>query len=216
MNMIELRKVNKSFGNHHVIKDLSFRVEEGTITSLMGDSGSGKSTLLNMIGLLEKVDGGEIRIRGKKIPKINSKKAVLFRRNCINYLFQSFALITDMSVKENLKIAMNFMKLNHKEKDAKIKNILEQLNMERRINQKINTLSGGEQQRVALARGILKPGNLILADEPTGSLDEKMSETVFDILKNVRDEYKKTILIVTHDPKIGEAADQMIRLPSQF
>lgn len=134
------------------------------------------------------------------------------RRNMINYLFQSFALISDISVKENLYIAMEFLDLSNKEKDKVIKNILDELGIYGLLNEKISSLSGGEKQRVALARCILKPGKLILADEPTGFLDHDTAIRVMDIIKKLRDDYDKTIIIVTHDIEIAKQCDYIIRI----
>lgn len=212
MNILELESVNKYFGKRHIIKNLSFEVAEKSIVAIMGKSGSGKSTILNMIGLLEIVDSATIRINGNKSPRINSKAAMKLRRNMINYLFQSFALISDISVKENLYIAMEFLDLSNKEKDKAIKNILDELGIYGLLNEKISSLSGGEKQRVALARCILKPGKLILADEPTGSLDHDTAIRVMDIIKKLRDDYDKTIIIVTHDIEIAKQCDYIIRI----
>lgn len=212
MNILELNSVNKSYDGRCIITNLSFSVEERSIISIIGKSGAGKSTVLNMIGLLETVDSGTIKIKKEKIPPINSQKATMLRRNTINYLFQSHALISDMTVKDNLKIAMEFMDLSKKEKDNLIHKALKDLKIEHLINKKVNTLSGDEQQRVALARCILKPGDLILADEPTGSLDDSMAITVFELIKKLRDDYGKTIIIVTHDMNLAKQTDKIIEI----
>jgi putative ABC transport system ATP-binding protein len=168
LKAVELQNVTKQYGSKFIFKDFSMSIETGEMLALVGTSGCGKSTLLNMIGMLETYDSGEIQILGKKIPKIQSKKATLIRRNTINYLFQSFALISDMSVYQNLMLAMNFLDIAKKEKSRKIDEVLRQVNMLPLKDGIVNTLSGGEQQRVALARTILKPGSIVLADEPTG------------------------------------------------
>ena len=165
-----------------------------------------------MIGLLEEIDSGEIKIYGKKLPQINSSQATRLRRNVINYLFQSFALINDITVMDNLLIAMEFLDISKKEKIRLIDKVLKDLDILILKNKKVNTLSGGEQQRVALARCILKPGDLVLADEPTGSLDPQMTETVFDLIKSLRDKYGKTVIIVTHDLELANKTDGIIKL----
>ena len=165
-----------------------------------------------MIGLLESIDSGSIKINGNSIPNINSSKATMLRRNTINYLFQSYALISDITVLDNLMVAMEFLDLSKKEKNDKIDKVLKDLDIFILKNKKVNTLSGGEQQRVALARCILKPGNLILADEPTGSLDPKMAEIVFELIKYLRDKYNKTVIIVTHDISLANKADFIVDL----
>ena len=209
---IEILNVTKKFGKRFIFRDLNLSIERGEFVAIVGTSGCGKSTLLNMIGLLESIDAGQITLNGKEIPKIESKKATLIRRNTINYLFQSFALITDMTIYQNLFIAMNFLDITDKEKDIKIDKILEKVNLKELKNEKVNTLSGGEQQRVALARTILKPGDIILADEPTGSLDSATAEIVFDLIKDLSKQYKKTVIMVTHNKVLANKADRIINL----
>lgn len=209
---IEILNVTKKFGKRFIFRDLNLSIERGEFVAIVGTSGCGKSTLLNMIGLLESIDAGQIILNGKEIPKMESKKATLLRRNTINYLFQSFALINDMTIYQNLFIAMNFLNITDKEKDIKIDKILEKVNLKELKNEKINTLSGGEQQRVALARTILKPGDIILADEPTGSLDSATAEIVFDLIKDLSKQYKKTVIMVTHNKSLANKADRIINL----
>ena len=210
MKHIELNNISKSYGNRKIIDKLSFFIEDKEIVAIVGKSGSGKSTILNMIGLLETYDGGEILLKEKRLPDLNSKEATLLRRNEINYLFQTNALISEKTVKENLLLAMEYVDIKDEEKFEKISEVLDRLDILDIIDQKANTVSGGEAQRVALARCILKPGDLILADEPTGSLDPKMSDKVFSLLLGLRNDYKKTILVVTHDMDIAKKCDRMI------
>lgn len=209
---IEVLNVTKKFGKRFIFQDLNLSVEDGEFVAIIGPSGCGKSTLLNMIGLLESSDAGQIKLKGKLIPKIESKKATMLRRNTINYLFQSFALINNMTVYQNLFIAMNFLNLTDKEKYLKIDKILEKVNLKELKNEKVNTLSGGEQQRLALARTILKPGDIILADEPTGSLDSATAEIAFDLIKSLSKQYKKTVIMVTHNNSLANKADRIIAL----
>mgnify|MGYP002712267169 FL=1 len=210
MKHIELNNISKSYGNRKIIDNLSFFIEEKEIVAIVGKSGSGKSTILNMIGLLETYDGGEILLKEKRLPELNSKEATLLRRNEINYLFQTNALISEKTVRENLLLAMEYVDIKDEEKFKKISEILDRLDILDIKDQKANTISGGEAQRVALARCILKPGDLILADEPTGSLDPKMSNEVFFLLLSLRNDYNKTILIVTHDMDMAKKCDRMI------
>ena len=169
-----------------------------------------------MLGMLEVIDGGKILIDGQRLPKINSKRATQFRRNKINYLFQSFALISNETVEKNLLIAMNYVKSSKKEKERRIDEVLKKLGIFGLKKMQCNTLSGGEQQRVALARCILKPGDIVLADEPTGSLDPRMSDTVFAMLKDLRNSFGKTILIVTHDMNLAAQTDRQLKLKTQI
>lgn len=165
-----------------------------------------------MIGTLEPIDKGDIRIYGKKLPGINSRKATLLRRNTINYLFQSFALISDMTVFQNLLLSMRFLNIKEKEKEARIQSVLKLVGLSHLESSMVNTLSGGEQQRVALARTILKPGKLILADEPTGALDIKAAELSFSLIKSLCKKYHKTVIMVTHSLDLAQRADRVIDL----
>lgn len=209
---IEVLNVTKKFGKRYIFKNLNLSVEDGEFISIVGPSGCGKSTLLNMIGLLESSDAGQIKLKGKEIPKIESKGATILRRNTINYLFQSFALINDMTIYQNLFLAMNFSNITTKEKDTRIEEILKKVHLEQLKDEKVNTLSGGEQQRVALARTILKPGDIILADEPTGSLDPAAAEIAFNLIKDLSKQYKKTVMMVTHSKDLANQADRIINI----
>lgn len=210
MKHLQIKNISKSFDKKKIIDNFSLDLEKNEILAIVGKSGSGKSTLLNMIGLLEEYDSGEILLKEKPLPNINSKEATLIRRNEINYVFQTNALVSSKSVKDNLLIAMEYVKKSKEEKDKDIKEILEKLEILDLLDQKINTISGGEAQRVAIARCVLKPGDLILADEPTGSLDPKMSDEVFKLLLSLRDLYDKTIIIVSHDMKLANNCDRII------
>ena len=214
MSRISVQSVSKQFGSREIFKDLSFDIEENEFVALVGPSGSGKSTILNMIGLLDAVDSGKILINGKVLPKVNSQSAAHYRRNVINYLFQSNALISTSSVKDNLMLAMTFSNFSRQEKEQRIKETLEFVGLQNRLNSKINELSGGEQQRIAIVRAILKPGDIVLADEPTGSLDPEMSQKAFDLIRTLRDQFGKTILVVTHNMEQARQCDRIISLES--
>lgn len=212
MPTISVRQLSKYYGAKRVIENISFDISDREFVALIGPSGSGKSTLLNLIGLLETVDEGTITIDGEILPQVNSKKATHLRRNVLNYLFQSNALIPNESVSDNLMLALHYTDLTKKEKDKKIKTVLSKVHMESFLESRINELSGGEQQRIAIARAILKPGELILADEPTGSLDPQMAQIAFELLKLLRDEYGKTIILVTHNMDQAQQCDRIIDL----
>ena len=212
MPTISVRQLSKYYGAKRVIENISFEISDREFVALIGPSGSGKSTLLNLIGLLETVDEGTITIDGEILPQVNSKKATHLRRNVLNYLFQSNALIPNESVGDNLMLALHYTNLTKEEKDKKIKTVLSKVHMESFLESRINELSGGEQQRIAIARAILKPGELILADEPTGSLDPQMAQTAFELLKLLRDEYEKTIILVTHNMYQAQQCDRIIDL----
>ena len=212
MNAVEIMDVTKKYGDRVIFDHINMEIREGEMTALIGPSGCGKSTLLNMIGLLEDLSNGKIRIFGKEIPKINSRKATMLRRNTVNYLFQSSALVGDMTVYQNLMLAMHFVRISQKEKEIRINRMLHEVGLPKMKSAVVNTMSGGEQQRVALARTLLKPGKLILADEPTGALDEKSAERVFLLLRALYVQYKKTVIMVTHNMELARKADRVVNL----
>ena len=205
--------LNKSFGSNTVLHNISFEIESGESVALVGPSGCGKSTLLNIIGLLETLDSGTVNLEGRTYPSINSKKATLMRRTEINYLFQSFALINDWKVSKNLLLALQYTKLSKQEQERLIRTALENYGIGEKFDAVVNELSGGEKQRVAIARAMIKPGNLILADEPTGSLDKAMATIVIDSLLDSVHANHKTLLMVTHDMGIAQRCDRIIELP---
>lgn len=212
MNAVEIMDVTKKYGDRVIFDHINMEIREGEMTALIGPSGCGKSTLLNIIGLLEDFNNGKVRIFGKEIPRINSRKATMLRRNTVNYLFQSSALVGDMTVYQNLMLAMHFVRISQKEKEIRINRMLHEVGLPKMKSAVVNTMSGGEQQRVALARTLLKPGKLILADEPTGALDEKSAEKVFLLLRDLCVQYKKTVIMVTHNMELARKADRVVNL----
>lgn len=200
--------MNKSYQDNIIFDKFNFEVEENTFNVVMGVSGSGKSTLLNIIGLLDKADSGDVILFGEKNIKPFSRKAEKMLREKIGYLFQNFALVENETVEYNLNLALDNIKADKKEK---IKEVLKEVQLEGYENKKIYKCSGGEQQRVAIARLLLKQCDLILADEPTGSLDESNREIIIKLLKRMQDS-GKTIVVVSHDPVFKDIADQIIYL----
>ena len=201
--MIELKNVCKNFEQKEIFKDFSYKFNPGEITVIMGPSGCGKSTLLNMIGGLEKKNSGEILIDNKSIEKY--KDNTIFRDK-ISYLFQNFALIETKTILDNLKIALGKnLDLNQ------VKSLMKELNLNLDIKTPVYMLSGGEQQRVSMLRILLKDNPIILADEPTGSLDQVNRDIILDLLKQQKAK-NKTIIIVTHDPEVTKIADKIIKL----
>lgn len=211
MKIISLKNINKTFEKNKVLCNFNLEIEEKEFLCIMGTSGSGKSTLLNIIGLLDRPDSGVVTICEKINPKINSREGILLLRNKISYLFQNYGLIESETVGYNLKISMRFLKLNKKEKEIRAKEALEKMGLKNIINKKVYCLSGGEQQRVALAKVMLKPSRIILADEPTGSLDSGNKEIVMGFLKSLNRE-GKTIVLVTHDDTIKKYASRIITI----
>ena len=209
---IHVESLSKSFGQHTIFSELTFDIRQGEIIAITGPSGCGKTTLLNILGLLDAPDSGQICLSGNAYPKINSNKAMLLRRGEINYLFQSFALIDSQSVLSNLLLALQYTKLSKDEKNSQTRQMLKRFGIEDKLDATVNELSGGEKQRVAISRAILKPGNLILADEPTGSLDKKMADIVMDALISATHDAKKTLVVVTHDMEMAQKCGRILRL----
>ena len=209
--MIEIKKLNKSFKENQVFINFNCQIKDGFMTAIIGKSGSGKSTLLNMIGLLDLDYQGEILYDNINIKNLKENKQTEFIRNNINYLFQNYALIDNETVEQNLLLTLAYEKISKKEKLNKINTVLTKVGLDNFNDKKIYTLSGGEQQRIALARTIIKKGNIILADEPTGNLDEENKNQVLNILKELK-KLGKTIIIVTHDLSIANECDEIIKL----
>ncbi|NCC55563.1 MAG: ATP-binding cassette domain-containing protein [Erysipelotrichia bacterium] len=201
MKKIILKNISKKYGDRIIIDDLSLEIEEGKIITFTGKSGVGKTTLLNIIGQLDYDYEGELYI-DKQLVKKNDKERLELYRNKIGFVFQNYALIDNMSIKENLQIAMKFSK----NKANEIENVLKQVGIDNDINKKVYTLSGGEQQRVAIARLLIKPCDIILADEPTGSLDKECKQEIIKLFKYLNS-LGKTILIVTHDDEVVQNSD---------
>ncbi|MBJ8056095.1 ABC transporter ATP-binding protein [Bacillus cereus] len=205
--MIELKHINKQFHDKKILEDFHLKIETGDFIAIVGESGSGKTTLLNVVGLLEKADSGDVVIDGQINP--NGKQTLLLQRNKFGYLFQNYALIENETVEKNLQIALKYQ--NQINKKEQILQALKKVNLVGYEKKKIFELSGGEQQRIALARVILKKCDYIFADEPTGNLDKKNRDQVFDILKQMNGE-GKTILFVTHDLELAEKAKKTIKI----
>ena len=207
--IIELKNINKSYSNKYLFKNLDFSIKKGEMVAITGPSGVGKSTLLNIIGLIDKPDSGEVVICSNKNPFDKEKvKLKLFRDN-IGYLFQNYALVDNYTVSKNLDIALEYVK--NKNKKRLKEEALEKVGLLDKLNNKIFELSGGEQQRVALARLMLKEKDIILADEPTGSLDEDNRDIILKLLKQLNDE-GKTIVLVTHYKTVANMCNREINI----
>ncbi len=209
---IKIEGLSKQFGNKHIFHHFQEEILKGEFVAITGASGCGKTTLLNMIGLLESVDKGCIYISGKKLPPISSGGATLLRRRKINYLFQSYALINDITVMQNLLVAMHYSGIPKRKQIKQAERVLQKVGLYDLRNEKTNTLSGGEQQRVAIARSILKEGDIVLADEPTGALDKKTEMQVFRLIVDSVRAQGKTLVMVTHNPLLANEADRVIEL----
>lgn len=211
MSIVKLSNISKSYGSNVIFNDYSLEIEKGEFVIITGKSGAGKSTLLNIIGLLDKADSGDAEICGIKNPFFQSKEGNKLLRYHISYLFQNYGLIEDETVIKNLEVGTKYLKLSKEQKKQKINEALKSVGLENYENKKVFQLSGGEQQRVAVARIMLKPSELILADEPTGSLDVENRDVILSLLKSLN-ESGKTVVVVTHDKDIEKCATRCIRI----
>lgn len=210
MNILQVQNVTKSYGDHTLFAQLNFAVEQGEMVAFMGKSGVGKTTLLNIIGLIEKPTSGEVKYFDKVVSFRNKKQIQSYLRTKIGFLFQNFALLEDETVAENFKVVFN-TKLSKKSREDKIAHALKKVGIVNSLDKKVSLLSGGEQQRVAIARLLLKECDVILADEPTGNLDKENRDIVLKLLLQMKEE-GKTLILVTHDPFVAEACDRVIDL----
>lgn len=202
--MVEIRNLYKSFGEHIVFKDFNLTIKDNEFVAIMGKTGAGKTTILNMIGSLEPFDSGKIIVDGIDISKKKNQRDYL--RRTVGFLFQNLALIDKKSVRQNLKIIKKKYRTSISDEKA-----LELVGLRDKQKRKVYTLSGGEQQRVAIARLMIKNCKLILADEPTGSLDSDTGKKVMKLFEKLI-EQGKTVIIVTHDQKVAEQCDRIIEI----
>lgn len=211
MSVIKLVDICKKYDDKVIFDNLNLEIKGGEFVSIVGESGAGKSTLLNIIGLLETADSGDIIIHNVKNPKLQKRSGSILLRNNIAYLFQNYGLIDNETVLENLMISLRFKQMSRKDKITKAEEALENVGLSGFGKKKVYKLSGGEQQRVALAKIMLKPCDIILADEPTGSLDDDNKNAVLDILKKFNEE-GKTVIVVTHDTVVAECAKRNVKI----
>ncbi len=206
--MITAKNIVKKYGNTCALKNISFTIEKGEWANIMGPSGSGKTTLLNLIGCLDSPTEGSLVVNGIETARLNQNERTRFRRENIGLVFQQFHMIPHLTALENVMIAQYFHSI---EDEAEAREALTRVGMEHRLNHLPSQLSGGEQQRVCIARALINQPQIILADEPTGNLDKKNEEAVLDIFRELHSA-GKTIVIVTHNPEIGEIGDRIIQI----
>lgn len=211
MSIINLKNICKKFSSKVILDNFSLSIDKGDFVVITGASGKGKTTLLNIMGLIEQADSGDIEICGIKNPKYTDKNGTKLLRQQVSYLFQNYALIEEQTVYYNMKIATRFLDYSYNAEKNAISEALKKVGLSNYERKRIYQLSGGEQQRVALARIFAKPSEIILADEPTGSLDKENRDIVMNILKILNNE-GKTIVIVTHDLEITSCGNRVITL----
>ena len=219
--MIQLNQIKKEFGKGEarqtILKGISLDIKEGEMVSIMGPSGSGKSSLLNILGLLDGMYEGEYLLDGINVADLTEKEQAGLRGEKIGFVFQSFHLLKDMTALDNVKMALILanerkslkQRMGKKEMIQKSQYMLERLGMKDHMDQKASELSGGQQQRVAIARALVNEPSVLLADEPTGALDQKNGETLLELLSEIHGD-GNSIVMVTHDPKVASVAERQI------
>jgi putative ABC transport system ATP-binding protein len=212
--MISLKKVSKVFsleaGDFTALKENDIHIKKGEFIAIMGPSGSGKSTLLQLMGGLDLPTSGDIYVNGVRLNDLNEKELTMFRRTKVGFVFQNFQLLPMMTVSENIALSLSANKTPTEEIAKRVNQLLQDVNLEGKASHFPSQLSGGQQQRVAIARALaMKPG-LILADEPTGNLDQTNGEAILKLLSQLNKENGMTIVMVTHDRNAAEKADRII------
>ena len=210
--MIEVKNIHKSFGTLEVLKGVDLTVEKGEIVSIIGKSGAGKTTLLQIIGTLDKPDSGSVVIDGVDVFALKEKELADFRNRHIGFIFQFHQLMPEITTLENVMMPGMIARMDEKEAEQRAIKLLTELGMVERITHKPSQLSGGEKQRVAAARAMMMSPNVILADEPSGSLDESNKKELHKLLLQMREQYGQTIIIVTHDKELAEISDRVIEI----
>ena len=213
--MIKTKNLKKIYLTEEVettaLNNVNFEIKEGEFVSIMGPSGCGKSTLLNVLGMLDNPTEGEYHFLGEEVSKYNERKRANLRKNNIGFVFQSFNLIDELTVYENVELPLLYLGVSASERKKKVHNVLERMKMMHRRNHFPQQLSGGQQQRVAVSRAIVSDPKLILADEPTGNLDSSHGEEVMKLVTELHKE-GTTILMVTHSPAYADYAERLIHL----
>ncbi len=210
--MIEVKNIHKSFGTLEVLKGVDLTVEKGEIVSIIGKSGAGKTTLLQIIGTLDKPDAGNVVIDGVDVFALKEKELADFRNRHIGFIFQFHQLLPEFNALENVMMPAMIARVPEKEAEKRAVQLLTELGMAERLTHKPNQLSGGEKQRVAAARAMMMSPDVILADEPSGSLDESNKKELHKLLLQMREQYGQTIIIVTHDKELAEISDRVIEM----
>ena len=214
MNLLEVQSLSKTYGTGdiavHALKAATFSVPKGEFVAIVGESGSGKSTLLNMLGALDTPTSGKVFIDGKDIFFMQDQALTVFRRRNIGFIFQSFNLIPELTVEQNIifPVLLDYQKPNKKY----LEELLTVLNLKERRDHLPSQLSGGQQQRVAIGRALITRPSLILADQPTGNLDTQNTSEVISLLKDASKKYEQTIIMITHSRSIAQTADRVLQV----
>lgn len=214
--MIKVENIKKSFGSLEVLKGIDLEIKKGEIVSIVGTSGAGKTTLLQIIGTLGYADSGLVFINDINTQALSQKKLAQFRNLNIGFVFQFHHLLPEFTALENVCIPAYIAKKTKKEAEARAKELLDFLNVGHRMTHKPNELSGGEQQRVAVARALINNPSVILADEPSGNLDSQNKEELHKLFFSLREKFNQTFIIVTHDENLANLSDRTIKMKDGF
>ena len=210
--MIQIENITKSFGDLQVLKGVNLSIGKGEVVSIVGPSGAGKTTLLQIIGTLDKPDAGSIRFNGEELTRLGSKRLAAFRNKHIGFVFQFHQLLPEFTALENIVIPALVAGRKRKEAEAEALELLNVLGLSERANHKPAELSGGENQRVAVARALINHPDVVLADEPSGSLDSYNKEELHKLFFELRDRLGQTFIIVTHDERLASYTGRTIRM----
>jgi putative ABC transport system ATP-binding protein len=209
MSLIKLTEVNKIYDFTNALEDINLSIEKGELVAIMGPSGSGKSTLLNILGCIDIPTSGEYKLDNEIVSKLSSKKLASIRNKKIGYIFQNFNLLNDYNLLDNVSIPLTYSKKRDRSMKSKVFDLLKEVGLEEHVEKTPNKLSGGQKQRVAIARALINNPEIILADEPTGSLDQKTGLMIMDMLKKINSQ-GYTVIIVTHDINIANQCNRKI------
>lgn len=196
----------------HALRGVSFEIQQGEFVSIMGPSGSGKSTCMNMIGCLDRPTSGNVEINGVQTASMNEKELAALRSKTVGFVFQQYHLIASMNVIENVMLPLKYQKIPHAERIQRAQKALADVGLEDRASHRPSELSGGQKQRVAIARAMITKPKILLADEPTGALDSETGNQVMEMFRNINKENGTTVIIVTHDPRIGSSTERCIKI----
>ncbi|TDO22634.1 ABC transporter ATP-binding protein [Pedobacter duraquae] len=210
--MLKATGIKKSYGSLPILKGVDFEVQKGEIVSIIGASGAGKSTLLHILGTLDKPDAGTVELNGTKITSLTGELVSVFRNQHIGFVFQFHHLLPEFSAIENICIPAFIAKTSKKEAEIRAMELLDLLGLKDRAQHKPNELSGGEQQRIAVARALINNPTIILADEPSGNLDSANADALHHFFINLRDNFKQTFVIVTHNENLAEISDRVVTM----
>ena len=210
--MLSAKNIVKSYGSLQVLKGVSLDINQGEIVSIIGSSGAGKSTLLHIIGTLDRPDSGEIFLKNERVDTLTGKNLASFRNKHMGFVFQFHHLLPEFTALENVCIPGWLSGKKKKEVEARAKELLETLGLKDRIDNKPNALSGGEQQRVAIARSLINKPDIVFADEPTGNLDSQNARELHKLFVDLRNKHEQTFLIVTHNEELAQMSDRVLHM----